>query len=137
MGGTASIGCVNPECDKTFPLRYRSKNVAHRGMYCSRRCYGHFTPKMNDVYAEWLKRMPAYEGLRPREFMAVLILELNKIHGTWTRRAQVLKVSRLSYIHWVTKLKPEIEAVKQAFTQAHGNASRVVELLKKSQEVVK
>lgn len=137
MSNTVSISCINPECGKSFPLRYRSKNVERRGMYCSRRCYGHFTPKMNDVYAEWLTRMPAYENLRPREFMAVLLLELNRIHGTWTRRAQVLKVSRLSYMHWVAKLKPELETVGKAFTAGKGNAERVVALLKKDQVVAK
>jgi hypothetical protein len=126
---TVSISCINPECGKSFPLRYRSKNVERRGMYCSRKCYGHFTPKMNDVYAEWLKRMPAYESLRPREFMAVLLIELNRIHGTWTRRAQVLKVSRLSFMHWVAKLKPELEKVGKAFSQARGDAKKVVEIL--------
>jgi hypothetical protein len=87
---------------------------------------------MNDVYAEWIKRMPAYESLRPREFMAVLLIELNRIHGTWTRRASVLKVSRLSYMHWVDKLKPELEIVGKAFKESRGNAERVVSTLKKA-----
>lgn len=131
MGNTVSISCVNPACGVVFPLRYRSKNVERRGMYCSRRCYGQFTPKMNDVYSTWLRQMPAYESLRPREFMAVLILELNNIHGTWSRRAQVLNVSRLSFMHWVHKLAPEIKRVKEAMVIARGDTRKVVEILNK------
>ena len=127
MANLVSLACINPECQKELPLRYRSKNVERRGMYCSRKCYGHFTPKMNDVYDEWLVRMPAYESLRPRLFMAVLLIELERIHGTWTRRAQVLKISRLSFMHWVRKLAPELKEVTKAFANYRGDAKKVVE----------
>ena len=136
MSNTVSISCINPECGKTFPLRYRSKNVERRGMYCSRKCYGRFTPKMNDVYVEWLKRMPVYESLSPREFMALLLLELNRIHGTWTRRASVLKVSRLSYMNWNNKLKREMASITDAFKEARGNNEAVVDMLNKAREAV-
>ena len=131
MGNTVSIQCINPECGLTFPLRYRSKNVERRGMYCSRKCYGRFTPKMNEVYIEWLKRMPVYESLSPRQFMAVLLLELNKIHGTWTRRASVLRISRLSYMNWNNKLRVEMDAVGEVVLEARGDNEKAVELLLK------
>jgi len=133
MGNMISLNCINPECSTSFPLRYRSKNVERRGMYCSRKCYGLFTPKMNDVYAEWVERMPAYESLRPRMFMAALLIELNRMHGTWTRRSQVLHISRLSYMHWTRKLAPEMEAMKKALLQSRGNAKEAVEDIKKAE----
>jgi len=107
MANSVSVRCINPECRKEFPLRYRSKNVTKRGMYCSRRCYGLFTPKMNEVYLEKVKDLGG-DDLRPREFMAFLIATLNRQHPTWTARADILGISRLSYMHWFNKLKLEI-----------------------------
>jgi len=126
MGATVTVSCINPECDNQFPLRYRSKNVMRRGMYCSRQCYGLFTPKMNDVYDVWVKRLPMYQPLRPREFMAVLLYELNEAHKTWTSRAESLGVSRLSYMHWHQKLTPEIAQVKTAMREAGGSSELVI-----------
>jgi hypothetical protein len=90
---------------------------------------------MNDVYVEWLNRMPVYSELRPRDFMALLILELNRIHGTWTRRASVLRVSRLSYMNWNRKLKSEMGAVQEAFRSAKGDSNKVVEILMNKERV--
>ena len=66
---------------------------------------------MNEVYLEKVKELGG-EDLRPREFMAFLIARLNKQHPTWTARADVLGISRLSYMHWWNKLKDEIEQLR-------------------------
>jgi hypothetical protein len=101
--------CRNPHCSQPLtPVKRKSNKTGH-SMYCKRSCYHHWSPGMEEAFFRLRKANAfGYEvGVDPFVFLSRVIRFLNKNYKTWTTRARIMGVSRMTYIKWVKHFASE------------------------------